>query len=59
MLDHLEPMANPYYFEDSQSILKSDPHDDAYSKEIFEIESSVEVQITDPWVRSYRKFLEF
>jgi hypothetical protein len=37
MLDHLEPMANPYYFEDSQSILKSDPHDDAYPKENFEI----------------------
>ena len=36
MLDHLEPMANPPYFEDSQSILKSDPHDDAYSKEDFD-----------------------
>ena len=52
-------MANPPYFEDSQSILKSDPHDDAYSKEIFDIESSVEVQIVDPWMRSYCKFLEF
>ena len=59
MLDHLEPMANPYYFEDSQSILKSVPHDDVYSKKIFEIESSDEVQIADPWMHSYRKFLEF
>jgi len=59
MLDHLEPMANPPYFEDSQSIFKSDPHDDVYSKEIFDIESSVEVQIVDPWMRSYCKFLEF
>jgi hypothetical protein len=59
MLDFLEPRANPYYFEDSQSIFKSDPHDDANSKEIFYIESSVKGRTLDPWMRSYHGFLEF
>ena len=54
----LEPRDIPNYFEDSQSIIKSDPLKDGTMGN-HDIDSSDEVQIADTWMCSYRKFLEF